>query len=78
VRASVGYLKKETEMRVRMFMEVELDDEILLKQLAGQLPAEHWDRELSAGMARQTEAYVRTLHSVKEAKVVFIPKLLSV
>lgn len=64
-------------MRARLFIEIELDDAVLLSSLSNSLPPEHWDRELASGLARQTERFLGGLHSVKEVKAVYIPKLLS-
>jgi hypothetical protein len=63
-------------MRVRLFIEVELDDATLLTQFGARLPTLTASRELEAGLARATENLVKQLPTVSNARIVFIPELL--
>lgn len=63
-------------MRVRMWIEVELSNEALLKQFGERLPMITASHELEAGLVRALEVVAKQLPGVEKAKGVFVPELL--
>lgn len=63
-------------MRARMFMEVEISDEVLLAQFGEALPELTAQGEIEKGFARSVTQILRRLPGVVEAETCVVPTLI--
>ena len=63
-------------MKVRLFVELELSDELLLKQFGAQLPALCASHDIHTGTARHVERLMSSAPGVNRVQAVFLPELL--